>query len=87
MITVTVSELLYCLLIDLFLDRMINYVEYIAGVLPIQGKIQTYAWGKPGHHSEVARLHAGADDSFTIDEQTPYAEVSIFPGVSLYLAV
>jgi len=37
--------------------------------------IQTYAWGKRGGNSEVARLMKNADNSFVIDGNTTYAEV------------
>ena len=37
--------------------------------------IQTYAWGKKGSNSEVARLMKSADDGFSIDGNTTYAEV------------
>ena len=37
--------------------------------------IQTYAWGKKGSDSEVARLMKSADERFSIDENTTYAEV------------
>ena len=38
--------------------------------------VQTYAWGKVGLHSEVARLKSSAEpESFIVDENEPYAEV------------
>jgi len=37
--------------------------------------MQTYAWGKRGCNSEVARLMKNADNSFVIDDNTTYAEV------------
>jgi len=37
--------------------------------------VQTYAWGKQGCNSEVARLMKNADDGVVIDENTTYAEV------------
>lgn len=39
---------------------------------------QTYAWGKRGLNSEVARLLQSADETFVLDEQTAYAEVSFY---------
>lgn len=36
--------------------------------------VQTYAWGKPGSQSTVAKL-AQNDSSFNVDETTTYAEV------------
>ena len=43
-------------------------------VFEIKCAVQTYAWGKPGSTSEVAKL-AGSDDKFNLKEDTPYAEV------------
>ncbi len=38
--------------------------------------VQTYAWGKVGFQSEVARLKkSGEGDSFVVDENQTYAEV------------
>ena len=38
--------------------------------------VQTYAWGKLGSSSEVARLAAGkACREFTLEEETNYAEL------------
>jgi mannose-6-phosphate isomerase len=36
--------------------------------------VQTYAWGKKGSESLVARSKGGADGSFVVDDNTPYAE-------------
>jgi len=44
-------------------------------VLLLKCAVQTYAWGKRGSNSEVARLMKTADDSFVIDENMTYAEV------------
>lgn len=38
--------------------------------------IQSYAWGKQGASSEVARLCSSGVDGFSLDEDKPYAEVS-----------
>ena len=38
--------------------------------------VQTYAWGKIGDDSEVARLKSSAEPQFIVDSKTPYAEVS-----------
>lgn len=38
--------------------------------------VQTYAWGKVGLESEVARLKSSAEpDNFVVDEGQTYAEV------------
>ena len=50
---------------------------FVVGVFPLRCSVQTYAWGKLGSQSEVARLFGGCDDSFVVDESTPYAEVSL----------
>ena len=42
----------------------------------IKCAVQTYAWGKLGSTSEVAKL-AKSDDKFDLKEDTPYAEVSV----------
>ena len=39
--------------------------------------VQTYAWGKVGLDSEVARLKSSSEpDQFVVDENQTYAEVS-----------
>ena len=39
--------------------------------------VQTYAWGKVGESSEVARLKSSAEPTeFRVDGNSPYAEVS-----------
>lgn len=39
--------------------------------------VQTYAWGKVGLESEVARLKKGGEgDHFTVDNEQTYAEVN-----------
>ena len=38
--------------------------------------VQTYAWGKVGDDSEVARLKSSAEPTeFKVDTKSPYAEV------------
>ena len=36
---------------------------------------QSYAWGKIGEESTVAKLKVGSDSSFVINTQSPYAEL------------
>jgi hypothetical protein len=38
---------------------------------------QTYAWGKVGLESAVARLAAGGNTAFIPDATKPYAEVNL----------
>lgn len=37
--------------------------------------VQTYAWGKIGKDSEVAKLSKSGDSNFALDEDAPYAEL------------
>lgn len=46
-----------------------------SNVYKLRCDVQTYAWGKLGMDSEVARLAKLADPDFTVDEQQPYAEL------------
>ena len=46
-------------------------------VLKLSCLVQNYAWGKVGLNSVVAQLKSNADDQFSIDDELPYAEVSI----------
>lgn len=46
-----------------------------AGVFPLSGVVQQYAWGKMGSNSEVARLLASSDPLAQISEDKPYAEL------------
>ncbi|XP_005111262.1 mannose-6-phosphate isomerase [Aplysia californica] len=46
-----------------------------ARVFSLKCAVQQYAWGKLGKESAVAQLKAGADPSFTIDENAKYAEL------------
>ncbi len=47
--------------------------------LKLSCAVQTYAWGKRGGESEVARLKKGGDPGFVVDEEQNYAEVGV-PG-------
>ena len=47
-------------------------------VVELHCAVQCYAWGKVGSTSTVAQL-AQHDPSFRLDEDKPYAEVSILP--------
>lgn len=40
--------------------------------------VQTYAWGKKGLQSEVARIYMAGHQDASIDANTPYAEVKVF---------
>ena len=41
--------------------------------------VQTYAWGKIGDDSEVARLKSSAEPTqFQVDKESPYSEVCAF---------
>ena len=42
--------------------------------LKLSCAVQTYAWGKVGPESEVAKLKSG-DPSFTVNKEQTYAEV------------
>ena len=42
--------------------------------LKLSCAVQTYAWGKVGAESEVAKLKSG-DPSFTVNKEQTYAEV------------
>ena len=43
--------------------------------------VQTYAWGKVGEESEVARLKSSAEPTqFCLDSKSPYAEVCGWAG-------
>lgn len=44
--------------------------------------VQTYAWGKHGSQSTVARL-AQNNPEFQLDEETTYAEVGLYIHVTL----
>ncbi|KAL5005524.1 hypothetical protein ScPMuIL_018980 [Solemya velum] len=46
-----------------------------SAVFCLKCAMQTYAWGKVGASSEVAQLTAGADNSFEIKDDVPYAEL------------
>ena len=48
----------------------------VAVVFLLKCAVQTYAWGKQGSNSEVARLMRNADDGFVVNENTTYAEVT-----------
>jgi len=50
-------------------------IFYFVVVFLLKGAVQTYAWGKLGYKSEVARLMKNADNGFVVDENTTYAEV------------
>lgn len=39
--------------------------------------VQTYAWGKKGMASEVARVYAAGNSDVIIDGKTSYAEVGL----------
>ena len=46
--------------------------------LHLSCEVQTYAWGKIGDESEVARLKSSAEPTqFQVDTKSPYAEVKI----------
>ena len=46
--------------------------------------VQTYAWGKIGDGSEVARLKSSAEPTqFQVDKKSPYAEVHCTSSVRL----
>ena len=47
----------------------------MAAFLKLSCAVQTYAWGKYGNNSEVAKLKSG-DPSFVLNHDQPYAEVS-----------
>ena len=52
-------------------------VEKKLDFLKLSCAVQTYAWGKVGLDSEVARLKkSGEGDAFVVDEKQTYAEVS-----------
>lgn len=38
-------------------------------------KVQNYEWGKIGFNSKVAQLQQSANESFSVDENVPYAEL------------
>ena len=44
-------------------------------LLQLSCAVQSYAWGKRGASSEVARLKASVDAGFAVREDEPYAEV------------
>lgn len=46
----------------------------MTSVLRLSPAVQTYAWGKLGLDSEVAKLFTNNSDQ-PVDEATPYAEV------------
>lgn len=46
-----------------------------ARVFLLKCAVQTYAWGKLGPDSEVAKLSECGNEDFTVDEDTPYAEL------------
>ena len=48
------------------------------GFLKLSCAVQTYAWGKVGRDSEVARLKSG-DPAFQLQEKQPYSEVRFTP--------
>jgi hypothetical protein len=51
--------------------------------LRLSCEVQTYAWGKVGLESEVARLKKSEEgERFLVDEKQTYAEVSLIGGVS-----
>lgn len=47
----------------------------MAAFLKLSCAVQTYAWGKYGNNSEVAKLMS-SDPSFELNHDQPYAEVS-----------
>lgn len=47
-----------------------------APIFRIDCKVQSYDWGKVGSSSKVAKF-AASSPGFTVDENRPYAEVSI----------
>ena len=46
----------------------------MTSILRLSPAVQTYAWGKVGLDSEVAKLFKSNSDQ-PVDEATPYAEV------------
>jgi hypothetical protein len=60
----------------------------VPAVFPLLPTIQSYDWGKRGSKSKVAQLAAASNiPGFKLDEQTPYAEVSIKDRYLLTLVV
>nr|XP_023012378.1 mannose-6-phosphate isomerase [Leptinotarsa decemlineata] len=43
--------------------------------MELKCKIQNYEWGKKGKQSKVATLYKNVNEEFTINENTPYAEL------------
>ena len=61
----------------LLLARTLNPDCYVFTVVQLKCAIQMYAWGKVGQSSKVAQLAGGTEETFGINEELTYAEVSL----------
>ena len=53
-------------------------------IFPIVGGTQSYDWEKLGHDSQAAQYALGGIPGFQLDENKPYAEVSLYLSLCTY---